>query len=1417
MKTEKKHSFRLLSFLMALLMLLSSVPTDTLAVGLENGDIVISNPGNDNEYVVHAAGDTKDNPRDFEIRNGDHTIESERNLTYYKFAPGVAGNVTITLNTSDKWQIMLYQYDAAGKQIGSTISKYNTDGMDTFTMALEQGGFFVIGGRTYGTGKYTYVAGTVTINIQFTSSGGDTPSCQHTEKKAVSNNDGTHNIVCAADGCDYVETENVTCADAEPLDHKCDACKYEMGKCSVSTYTDLKNGTHQAYCACGQPVGEPAEHSYDETTLKCVCGAEKPACDHSYESAQTKDPTCTEKGEMTYTCTKCGNSYTTELPEQGHDMGAYETTTAPTCTEDGVATSSCSRCGHKETQIIPKSHKDEDSNYVCDKCGENLCVNHTPGAPVQENIVPATSCQQGGSYTLVTYCVTCGSVIDSTPVTTDPLPHQFGAYTCTTEPGCTTLGTETASCTYGCGKTKTRYVMALGHNYVDGKCTDCDATEATVGTEANPAPFVVGDGNSSSVTCYYVFYAVMDGKATISAEGTYWRGSAYIVGADNTKKENGTSVHNPKYDGATITRDLMAGDKLVMKISVTGAPADTVITVNFQFTTNCNHRFVAAGIEATCNEVGSMGYTCSVCNTSYAEYSSKLGHDMGDYVQTKAPTCTEKGEKTSCCSRCDYTDVRDVEANGHTMGDYTQTKAPTCTEPGEEAATCSTCGYTETREIPANGHNSSSYIQTKAPTCTAPGEETATCSICGQTDTRSIEALGHDTVTVDHKDATCTEDGVVGGSYCARCEADKADTVNEVIPATGHTYTDGKCFCGAEDPNYVPEGAEGNPKLLTEAGHTFVLESWGSAYYFVYTAEKECAATINATGNGWKIIIQRYNLENKKIGEEEYRPAADATSTDFIVALETEEKIVLKFVVMAASGKGCELFAKISIDDCDHVYDVNCEDGDCNNCNGTRVAPGHDWENKDGVCVTCKFECQHSTYGKNGACSTCGKECDHNWTDATCTTPKTCSKCQKTEGDTLDHDWSNKDGVCVTCKSECQHSDLTETCSICGKEPEIKAVAQIGDTKYETLQQAINAAEDGDIIVLLSDLDLDYTDAQLFKPEEKNDYKAMFIVEGKYVTIDLNGKTIDVDATIGFGEGTIEGFPENGKGMIDWTANEMKGMLMAVIAVHNGGRLTLEDNSEDRTGRIQTKAHDGDKTNTACGIVYSILTNYSQDSSITIEGGRYEADFTRDSLIYTYSSANEGQGNVGVVVHGGFFILGNAGQGRNYSTWIFNAKGQNERHVWVTGGTFSTDIHHQYWGFEAQGPENLALCKNTDGTYTLIPAVAYVAERYGQYTKNVGYTSLEDAINACANDTYRKNTYYASERFDQYANEDKVVLLTDIELTHDIDVTGKSVVIELNGYTLAGKKVIGALIYNNGELINQEENKGEEETTEPET
>ena len=85
-----------------------------------------------------------------------------------------------------------------------------------------------------------------------------------------------------------------------------------------------------------------------------------------------------------------------------------------------------------------------------------------------------------------------------------------------------------------------------------------------------------------------------------------------------------------------------------------------------------------------------------------------------------------------------------------------------------------------------------------------------------------------------------------------------------------------------------------------------------------------------------------------------------------------------------------------------HVYD-DCADTECNVCGETRDSM-HSW--KDATCTTLK------------TCTVCqateGEMLPHNWEDATCITAKTCKTCKATEGEPLGHTPAEDDGNCTT-------------------------------------------------------------------------------------------------------------------------------------------------------------------------------------------------------------------------------------------------------------------------------------------------------------------------------------------------------------------------------------------------------------------
>ena len=71
--------------------------------------------------------------------------------------------------------------------------------------------------------------------------------------------------------------------------------------------------------------------------------------EHSYKSEITKQATCAEEGEITYTC-ECGDSYTEPVAKTtSHKYGVGEVVTEAACGVEGKTVFTCKLCGESET------------------------------------------------------------------------------------------------------------------------------------------------------------------------------------------------------------------------------------------------------------------------------------------------------------------------------------------------------------------------------------------------------------------------------------------------------------------------------------------------------------------------------------------------------------------------------------------------------------------------------------------------------------------------------------------------------------------------------------------------------------------------------------------------------------------------------------------------------------------------------------------------------------------------------------------------------------------------------------------------------------------------------------------------------------------------------------------------------------
>ena len=131
-------------------------------------------------------------------------------------------------------------------------------------------------------------------------------------------------------------------------------------------------------------------------------------CGHAYEISTTP-PTCTEDGEVRYTCSVCGDVKSDALPAPGHDTIDVKGYPA-TCKTEGLSDGArCTVCGEMVIEQVPIPRTNDHD-------------------PETVEAVEAT-CTTAG-LTEYTRCTVCGEVVDA-PSVVLPAGHTYVGGTCT--------------------------------------------------------------------------------------------------------------------------------------------------------------------------------------------------------------------------------------------------------------------------------------------------------------------------------------------------------------------------------------------------------------------------------------------------------------------------------------------------------------------------------------------------------------------------------------------------------------------------------------------------------------------------------------------------------------------------------------------------------------------------------------------------------------------------------------------------------------------------------------------------------------------------------------------------------------------------------------------------------------------------
>lgn len=316
------------------------------------------------------------------------------------------------------------------------------------------------------------------------------------------------------------------------------------------------------------------------------------------------------------------------------------------------------------------------------------------------------------------------------------------------------------------------------------------------------------------------------------------------------------------------------------------------------------------------------------------------------------------------------------------------------------------------------------------------------------------------------------------------------------------------------------------------------------------------------------------------------------------------------------------------------------------------------------------------------------------------------------------------------------------------------AVASVGDSKYQSLTEAVAAAQDGQNVTLLTDATED-------------------VVISKSITLDLGGKTL---TNTNAGKATIS--VQGGTATVK-NGNVVGGTGYYNIEVTKGSNanLTLADVTAT-AGNTGSSMIDNWSTLTIESGSYSGGLNVvksEEGSTLSITDGTFTLDYAPSSgytaviLVYGDTTISGGEfvqtatpkwGNPQVVMTGvveGYTaitrVTGGHFTNKKSGSNIFHGLGKaTSDNFEVSGGTFNKSISE---GFCADG---FIPTKNADGTYGV---------KEGHYVAQIGskkYETLADAIRLAAKGK-------------------TITLLTDVEQNTQLTIN-KNITLDLNGKTI---------------------------------
>lgn len=246
------------------------------------------------------------------------------------------------------------------------------------------------------------------------------------------------NVVVATDIYENSTTASASAGSVTVEATACTTHKWDAGKVTKEA-TCKEAGVKTYTCTvCGETKTETiAKKAHTEVTDKAV------------------EATCTKTGltEGKH-CSVCGTVTVKQetVAKKAHIPGKATVTKEPTCTETGLQSYTCTVCGTKiKDEVIAKKAHTE----VIDKAVEATCTK--------------TGLTEGK------HCSVCNTVIVKQEVVAKKA-HTYGTAKVTKEATCTTKGEKTSTCTV-CGNTKKEEIPMKAHTEVIDKAVEATCTK----------------------------------------------------------------------------------------------------------------------------------------------------------------------------------------------------------------------------------------------------------------------------------------------------------------------------------------------------------------------------------------------------------------------------------------------------------------------------------------------------------------------------------------------------------------------------------------------------------------------------------------------------------------------------------------------------------------------------------------------------------------------------------------------------------------------------------------------------------------------------------------------------------------------------------------------------------------------------